>query len=1011
MTDTNRSPHSPSPEFTDYLARDIARSLRHEARFAKRSSTTVARRVGVITMSCIGAVVVLAVGLAFGNSTGYASARVESAQRRNALASKSMDVTSQLAALRVSISRTRENLAHAASTNGGASRLALRAAESDLASLEASAVRIETDQVQSEMAVGPLTARNIPMKRALSLACTALAMAAPGESTAAAPMKQQGVPIIDLPAATVKSASTFGVVTGVRDVPGGRVLINDGRRRQLKLLDSSLATLSVVFDSTPGTATSYGYRPIPLVRYLGDSSLTVDFDAGTLLMLGPTGQITRAVSSPYAQAVPPYASLITSLGRQSGVDDRGRIVFGGPHDMVRPGMTNEERVAAMGKDTEPIMRADLESRRVDTLTFVRTGGTTALMGRVTPTSAVRFSRMPVEIVDVWGVLSDGTIGIVRGRDYHVDWILPDGSRRSTAKLPFDWKRLSDEEKQRLIDSVRKEAGATLGSALAQGQPATPDPATGGGGGVPGARVYVPPEQRPPQRAPLPMEYLPPALKDIPDYYPSVRIGAAIADRDGNLWILPNSTAQSRNGELVYDVVNPKGDFHRVRLPVGRSILGFGKGGVVYLASGDRTDGFVVERTRLPHPGQSQLAPMRQPVVPVVTLSAATAKTSATLGLVSGIHQMADGKVLVNDAGHRLLRLFDPSLETSMLVADSTSGNSNSYGPAPVQLIRYRGDSTLFPDLGTQSLLVLDGAARVARTIALPNTRDFPNFIVSFAGVDTKGRLLYRGSGLGPPIPGGPLVASDSAPILRADLEQRRVDTLGRIKVRDGGAQNVDRSDPAKVRITTTINPLPLLDEWSVLADGSVALVRGHDYHIDWVRADGTMSSSPRIPFDWKRLTDEDKQKIVDSARVAQLAAEVRRLTNNLAAGGGGGGGRRGGGDPGGDPAARQGPPQIRTVFVPLKDMTDFYPPLRRGATVPDLDGNLWILPTTSAQSQSGELVYDVVNAQGELFERVRLPVGRSLAGFGKGGVVYLLFGDRTNGFALERTKLPGGSSR
>jgi hypothetical protein len=96
-----------------------------------------------------------------------------------------------------------------------------------------------------------------------------------------------------------------------------------------------------------------------------------------------------------------------------------------------------------------------------------------------------------------------------------------------------------------------------------------------------------------------MEYVAPALKDIPDYYPSVRIAAAIADLDGNLWILPTSSAQSKNGELVYDVVNPKGDFHRVRVPLGRSIAGFGKGGVVYLQSGDNASGFYLERTRVP----------------------------------------------------------------------------------------------------------------------------------------------------------------------------------------------------------------------------------------------------------------------------------------------------------------------------------------------------------------------------------------------------------------------------
>ena len=92
-------------------------------------------------------------------------------------------------------------------------------------------------------------------------------------------------------------------------------------------------------------------------------------------------------------------------------------------------------------------------------------------------------------------------------------------------------------------------------------------------------------------------------------------------------------------------------------------------------------------------------------------------------------------------------------------------------------------------------------------------------------------------------------------------------------------------------------------------------------------------------------------------------------------------------------------------FVPLSQIPDYYPPIRQTSAMPDLDGNLWILTTTSAQSQRGELVYDVVNPKQGLFRRVRMPLGRSVAGFGKNGVVYLQSGDRTNGFYLERVKL------
>ena len=141
-------------------------------------------------------------------------------------------------------------------------------------------------------------------------------------------------------------------------------------------------------------------------------------------------------------------------------------------------------------------------------------------------------------------------------------------------------------------------------------------------------------------------------------------------------------------------------------------------------------------------------------------------------------------------------------------------------------------------------------------------------------------------------------------------------------------------------------------------------------------------------------------------------------------GGGGGGGEQkmtivmrgdGGGGGGGAPmvmgsgpgGVKMSPPKIE--YVPLKEIADYYPAIRSGALKADLDGNLWVLTTTTAQAKQGELIYDVINNRGELFQRVRLPVGRSIAGFGHSGVVYLMFRDGTNGWFLERTKILSGA--
>lgn len=438
----------------------------------------------------------------------------------------------------------------------------------------------------------------------------------------------------------------------------------------------------------------------------------------------------------------------------------------------------------------------------------------------------------------------------------------------------------------------------------------------------------------------------------------------------------------------------------------------------------------------------------QQKVPVMALAPSSAKTLESFGAILGIRQLPSGALLVNDAGRRRLVLLDKSFATSTVVIDSAAGTTNSYGPRPAPLIAYLGDSSLFVDAASSSLLVIDPSGKVARVMAAPKPGDLRFLGGSQAYVDDKGRLLYRGVQMmrqnAPQVPGAklaPVQPPDSAPILRADFDTRQVDTVGRVKLSSGTRMNMDQGPDGKLQIKMVVNPLQTIDDWAVLSDGTLAFVRGHDYHVDLFHPNGTVSQGSKLPFDWKRLTDENKQQLVDSARTAMETAMKSTAANatpgtmtfgdgamaaaagggggamtieiHRDAGGGGGGGMggggvvMGGGPPG--PAMSMGAPKID--FVPLKEIADYYPAIRAGAARADLDGNLWILPTTSAQSQGGELVYDVVNKSGELFQRVRVPQGRSIAGFGRNGVLYLVSGDRTKGFYLERSSIIGGGAR
>jgi len=98
------------------------------------------------------------------------------------------------------------------------------------------------------------------------------------------------------------------------------------------------------------------------------------------------------------------------------------------------------------------------------------------------------------------------------------------------------------------------------------------------------------------------------------------------------------------------------------------------------------------------------------------------------------------------------------------------------------------------------------------------------------------------------------------------------------------------------------------------------------------------------------------------------------------------------------------PPTIRELFVvPPDELPDYRPPFVAGAARADADGNLWVR-TNPAKPLPGGPVFDVINAQGELTDRLQVPVGYTLVGFGKGKVVYLSMRD-PKGIHLARVRL------
>jgi len=165
--------------------------------------------------------------------------------------------------------------------------------------------------------------------------------------------------------------------------------------------------------------------------------------------------------------------------------------------------------------------------------------------------------------------------------------------------------------------------------------------------------------------------------------------------------------------------------------------------------------------------------------------------------------------------------------------------------------------------------------------------------------------------------------------------------------------------------------------------------------------------------------------MVDSLKL--IAKEASDRMNQMQQGGGGRG--------------------FRTMFEPVEPnkLPDYFPPIRPGTTLADYEGNAWLLPatstlaaqlasqplpgiggrgmggapggragqqqaqrvqndTTTPQAPQTQYVYDVVNRQGELTYRVKLPAGRQLVGFGPNGAVYMIVREGRSVF-LERARL------
>ncbi len=326
------------------------------------------------------------------------------------------------------------------------------------------------------------------------------------------------------------------------------------------------------------------------------------------------------------------------------------------------------------------------------------------------------------------------------------------------------------------------------------------------------------------------------------------------------------------------------------------------------------------------------------------------------GLLSNVRELPDGKVLVADPLGQILAALDMDAGTMDMWGREGGGPREYRQPDAVHALP--GDSTLLVDLGNGRLTVLapDGSFVRTRPITIgepPSPTNPVGMQIAIPQVvDGEGRIYFAMRAFGR--------TEDSTAIARVGVASDVVETVARYKPRE-----VQRSESAG-RVSIQAQPMSPEDDWAVGLDGTIALVRAEDYHIDVVYPDGRVSRGPAVDHRRIRPRDDDKQAWLD--RGASSGLQVRMTIN------------------GGAPDvqfSRGGPGGNRSIND--LDWPDEMPSFRNGSTRIDPEGRIWVGRTTRAGEPS---LFDIFDGEGRPIGQVTLDPNSSIAGFGENGALY-----------------------
>lgn len=343
-------------------------------------------------------------------------------------------------------------------------------------------------------------------------------------------------------------SEAFSFLSGVRELPDGRILAADPLSQVLLRVDLDAGTADTL--GRVGGGPEEYQQPDQVFPLPGDSTLLVDLGKTYLTVIGPDGSFYDGMS----MALPSTGGS-PSIIMPRAVDGSGRLYY--PGMAFNPGGPS---------DSATVSRYDRATETQEEVAKTwRTPPTVTRSGENVSMSLTRMSPN-----DDWAVGPDGRVAVIRANGYIVEWHMPDGSTITGPETDFDLLPIGYSDKEADL-----EQSSSAGLSISIMRTATGDTnmqmsrggSRGGGDG--------------------------PTVEDQlwGETFPPFRTGRSVVSPTNELWVrrwLPIDE------QPMMDVFGPDGvKKGSVAIPEGSQLLGFGTGGgdreVAYFIRTDEFD--------------------------------------------------------------------------------------------------------------------------------------------------------------------------------------------------------------------------------------------------------------------------------------------------------------------------------------------------------------------------------------------------------------------------------------